>query len=69
MPTREFMRKCGNCGRPTKHYQQKPNHILHLILSIVTVGLWIPVWLLLGLFQQKPQCSECGHEPGLFGMG
>ena len=25
----------------------KPNHILHLILSIVTLGLWIPVWILL----------------------
>lgn len=22
------------------------NHILHLLLSIVTAGLWIPVWIL-----------------------
>jgi hypothetical protein len=26
-------------GKPT-------NHILHLILSIITLGLWIPVWIL-----------------------
>ena len=22
------------------------NHILHLILSIITVGIWIPIWIL-----------------------
>jgi len=22
------------------------NHILHLLLSVVTAGLWIPVWIL-----------------------
>ena len=25
---------------------RRPNHILHLLLSVVTVGLWLPVWLL-----------------------
>lgn len=25
---------------------QKTNHILHLLLSVVTVGWWVPVWLL-----------------------
>jgi Na+-transporting NADH:ubiquinone oxidoreductase subunit NqrC len=29
-------------GHPT-------NHILHLILSIVTAGLWLPVWALVSL--------------------
>lgn len=28
---------------------QRPNHILHLILSIITAGLWIPVWILITL--------------------
>ena len=28
---------------------RRPNHILHLLLSVVTVGLWLPVWLLVGL--------------------
>lgn len=26
------------------------NHILHLLLSLVTVGIWIPVWILLMIF-------------------
>lgn len=27
--------------------KQAPNHVLHLLLSIVTLGLWVPVWILL----------------------
>lgn len=26
---------------------KRPNHILHLLLSIITLGLWIPVWILI----------------------
>lgn len=25
---------------------KRPNHILHLLLALVTCGLWIPVWIL-----------------------
>lgn len=28
---------------------KRPNHILHLLLSLVTFGLWLPVWLVIGL--------------------
>lgn len=27
----------------------RPNHVLHLILSIVTFGLWLIVWLIVAL--------------------
>lgn len=27
----------------------QPSHVLHLLLSVITVGLWIPVWLLVAL--------------------
>lgn len=27
----------------------KTNHILHLILSILTGGIWLVVWLIIGL--------------------
>ena len=29
--------------------RMKTNHILHLLLSIVTIGWWIPIWLIVGL--------------------
>ena len=27
------------------------NHILHLLLSVITAGLWVPVWMLCCLSQ------------------
>jgi len=30
----------------TKH---RTNHVLHLILSLVTLGVWVPVWLLVAV--------------------
>ena len=32
-----------------KKQQYKTNHVLHLLLSIFTVGLWIPIWIIVGL--------------------
>lgn len=38
---------------------QRPNHILHLILSLITCGLWLPVWGFLGIFKgQKRRLIE-----------
>lgn len=33
---------------PKKTY--KTSHAFHLIMSIVTFGLWLPVWLIVGLY-------------------
>ena len=29
------------------------NHILHLLLSIVTAGVWIPIWIIITLASKK----------------
>ena len=29
--------------------KKSTSHVLHLILSIVTVGLWVPVWIIVTL--------------------
>ena len=29
--------------------KKSTSHVLHLILSLVTVGLWIPVWIIVAL--------------------
>ena len=28
---------------------KRVNHLLHLILSVLTVGLWLPVWLVVAI--------------------
>ena len=44
--------------------KQTPNHVLHLILSVVTMGFWLPVWLIVGLgtdlFGGGFKCPSCG---------
>lgn len=41
--------------------KQTPNHVLHLLLSVVTAGFWIPIWILIILFGGGPyKCPSCG---------
>ncbi len=69
MAHRQSMRSCAGCGVPTLHVQQKPNHVLHMLLSVFTIGFWIPVWVLVSLFQGRPQCMTCGQKSALFPIG
>lgn len=62
---------CESCKRNvlfTRDVQyDTTNHILHLLLSIFTGGLWIPIWILCGLSSAfsnqngKWMCTQCGH--------
>ena len=57
---------CEECGQPMPATIRKPNHILHLILTILTGGLWLIIWAISGfesLFS-KPKCEGCkrGHS-------
>jgi len=29
-----------------KRSDHKTAHLLHLVLSVITVGMWVPVWIL-----------------------
>lgn len=42
---------------------RRPNHVLHLLLTIVTMGLWLPVWLVLAL-TSKEQRAVLTAVPG-----
>lgn len=67
MAQKNFMRACKACSTQTMHIQQKPNHILHVLLSIFTAGLWLFVWIGIILFGSKaPQCTQCGKKAGGF---
>ena len=69
MDHQQFMRSCCSCGVPRMHVRSRTDHVLHLLLTVSTAGIWIPVWVLFGLFQAMPQCMTCGERPGLFGIG
>ena len=50
------------------HVQEKPNHVLHLLLSVFTIGIWLPVWALVGFSRERPRCAVCGRKGALFGL-
>lgn len=68
MATNQKMSRCRNCAKETIHLQPATSHVLHLLLSLITLGLWIPVWILVGVSNgSQLKCSVCGRARGLFG--
>lgn len=61
---------CKNCQEETIHERPSTSHVLHLLLSVITVGLWIPVWILVAMSNgSQGVCLTCAREVGLFGSG
>lgn len=66
--TRQIMKPCRKCAKPTLHVQPSTSHVLHLLLAIISAGLWVPVWLLVAMNNHtKAQCTACGRAKGVFG--
>ena len=62
-----IMKKCKYCNKTTAHVAQSTSNILHLILSVITVGIWVPIWILVAMSHSaSKQCNECGKARGLF---
>lgn len=57
-------RYCPEDDRMVLAEKQTPNHILHLLLSVITVGFWLPVWLLVAIFADfnAYRCPSCGGK-------
>ncbi len=62
MSTYNEMMYCAQCDKPTMHLRDKTNHILHLILSLLTFGIWLFVWALVAWSNSmQSQCTVCGR--------
>lgn len=61
---------CKVCQKNTTHIGPKTSHLLHLILSLITAGFWLPIWLIISANNNNQgQCTVCGRTTGLFGSG
>ena len=63
MGQKQTRRFCKQCGQNRLAVGTKPNHVLHLILTILTAGLWAIVWVVVaGLSAGNFRCSQCGSQ-------
>ena len=61
MSLEQTARMCISCDEQRLHVRQGVNHVLHLLLTVLTGGLWAIIWLALAL-ALKPswRCGRCG---------
>jgi hypothetical protein len=61
MGQKQDSRYCPHCQTRNLAIGRTPNHVLHLLLSICTAGLWLIVWLLVcaGMIGGY-RCARCG---------
>ncbi len=57
---REGTAYCSNCDGTVVILRRAPRHVLHLLLSVASGGLWLPVWAGLAFAWHGWKCSRCG---------
>lgn len=68
MGSHQIMHNCKYCKKQTIHLGVSTSHILHLLLSVISAGLWVPVWIVVAISNNREgQCTECGKKFGIFG--
>lgn len=50
---------CNHCQRKVTFHIEPVNHLKQLLFSIFTLGLWLPIWLLVALVKTRI-CDVCG---------
>jgi len=50
---------CNNCKKDVYTKTVTTNHAMNFIMTIVTMGLWLPVWFLLAATQNTEVCGKC----------
>jgi hypothetical protein len=52
---------CHRCESQTGHTKGQTSNGFHLIMTLITVGLWLIIWMLVGLSNSSAaKCSACG---------
>jgi hypothetical protein len=55
-------RFCSQCQKQTLWARPGTNHLLHLLMSILTCGLWLPIWIWASVRIGGWKCQSCGHD-------
>ncbi|MHC4062401.1 MAG: hypothetical protein ACYSR4_03310 [Planctomycetota bacterium] len=57
---------CTHCQKQVLIRRKGTNHVLHLLLTLVTGGLWLIVWILCAIKIGGWRCVQCGSNAGRF---
>lgn len=63
MNYKENTANCDVCNKQVLVRATSPNHVFHLMMTIITLGLWSTVWFYFTRID-KPiyRCSYCGYK-------
>ena len=53
---------CGHCQEKAVFNRNGANHILHGVLTLLSCGLWLPIWILSMVRFGGWWCSRCGTK-------
>jgi hypothetical protein len=59
MAIQHSVKKCPTCQSKTTHVRNGPNHILHLLITVLTCTAWASVWVFLSFFSGFWTCDYC----------
>lgn len=53
---------CRYCGKYVLTQRPTRNHLLHFLITILSCGAWVFVWLILAICTPAWRCSKCGSK-------
>jgi len=57
----EIYKYCNTCEKKVSYHYDHVNHWKNLAITVFSLGLWLPMWLLM-TFKPTKICDEC-NEP------
>lgn len=60
--TDKTQKHCKHCGCRVLAERPGTNHVLHLLLSILTAGLWLLIWFMASVKFGGWRCTRCGGK-------
>ena len=53
---------CKDCEKQVVVFRKGTSHILHLLLTLVTAGLWLIIWFGSAVKFGGWRCTQCGSK-------
>lgn len=53
---------CQHCNAQRVVFRKGTSHLLHLVLTVLTLGLWLLIWVGVSVKFGGWRCSTCGSS-------